>query len=64
MQAPHKILRGLLWNIIQSPVLRKEWLSPSQDPMVQSQLFPHCEDEFYPSKTLCSTFMVAKQPLD
>lgn len=43
------------------PKERVAWL---QDPMVQGQIFPYCKDKFYPSKTLCSVSMVAKQPLD
>lgn len=54
MQASHKILREAYSEIL-SKALSKERGAWPQDPMVQGQIFPHYEDEFYPPKTLCST---------
>lgn len=63
MQVPRKTLREVTSKYSSKPC-PKERVGWPQDPTVQGQIFPHCEDEFYPSKTLCSDSMVARQPLD
>ena len=42
----------------------QERLAWPQDQCSRRQTFPHCEDEFYLSKTLYSDSLIAKEPQD